>query len=107
MSEESIKQLIRAEAEKMAREMTGVESTGRAVLVLDRGWIFAGDVTETDGHVRLTRAVHVRNWSSIGFDGMIANPDSDNVTLKRLDHCVDFPVEAELFRVPVGDSWGL
>ena len=31
----------------------------RAVVVVDRGWIFAGDVTRENGRIKLSRAVHV------------------------------------------------
>ena len=79
----------------------------RAVLVLDRGWVFAGDVTEANGRVVLTNAVQVRSWSSIGFEGMIDDPDSDSVVLKPMPQPVDFPAASELFRVPVGEGWGL
>lgn len=79
----------------------------RAVVVVDRGWIFAGDVEDRDGRIRLTRVVWVMRWESIGFDGVIANPKSDKVTLKAMTHDVDLPADAELFRVPVADTWGL
>ncbi len=79
----------------------------RAVVVVDRGWIFAGDVTEANGRIKLTRAVWVFRWESIGFDGVIKNPKSDKVTLKKMDTCVDIPADAEVFRTPVADDWGL
>jgi|ERR1019366_288615 hypothetical protein len=79
----------------------------RAVLVLDRGWIVAGDVEEKDGRLLVSRALHVRSWSSIGFDGMVANPKSDNVIIKPLPNGFNVPKDAELFRVPVSDDWGL
>ena len=79
----------------------------RCVVVVDRGWIFAGDVTRENGRIKLTRAVHVFRWESIGFDGMLANPKSSNVTLKALANDVDIPSGAEIFCVPVGDEWGL
>lgn len=79
----------------------------RAVLVLDRGWIVAGDVEDVDGRIKVTRAVHVRRWDEIGFDGMIADPKSKKVTLKPIPNGFDCPADAELFRVPVGDEWGL
>ena len=79
----------------------------RAVVVLDRGWIVAGDVEDVDGRIKVTRAVHVRSWSSIGFDGMIADPKSKDVVLRPLPNGVDAPKDAELFRVPVADDWGL
>lgn len=78
----------------------------RAVVVVDRGWIFAGDVVETPGRIHLTRALHVFKWESIGFDGLIAEPKSSKVTLKKISD-VDIPVGAEIFRVPVSSDWGL
>ncbi len=46
----------------------------RAVVVVDRGWIFAGDVTRENGRIRLTNALHVFKWESVGFAGMIDDP---------------------------------
>ena len=79
----------------------------RAVIVVDRGWIFAGDLQQIDGRIKLTRAVHVFRWESIGFDGMIANPNSSTVTLKQLANEVDIPEGSEIFRIPVCDDWGI
>jgi hypothetical protein len=79
----------------------------RAVIVVDRGWIFAGDVTRENGRIKLTRAIHVFRWESIGFDGMIANPKSNKVTLKPLANDVDMPDSAEIFAIPVVSDWGL
>jgi len=84
-----------------------VPNGNRAVLVLDRGWVFCGDVTEENGRIRLDRAVHVRSWSSVGFDGMLDPKNADNVVIKKLSNRVDFPQDAELFRCPVDDSWGM
>jgi hypothetical protein len=78
----------------------------RAIVVVDRGWIFAGDVTEENGRIRISRAVHVFRWESIGFSGMIDSPKSNKVTLKPIAD-VDMPSNAEVFRVPVPDDWGL
>ena len=78
----------------------------RAVVVVDRGWIFAGDVTEKDGKILLSRAVNVRCWSSLGFEGMLANPKSDKVTLKKMPFPVEIPEGSEIFRVPVPEDWG-
>ncbi len=78
----------------------------RAVIVVDRGWIFAGDVSRENCRIKLSRAIHVFRWQSIGFDGMIANPKSDKVTLKPLAD-VDMPESAEIFAIPVPDDWGL
>ena len=75
----------------------------RAVVVVDRGWIFAGDVTRENGRIRLSRAVHVFSWESIGFAKMVATAKAD---LRPIAD-VDMPEGAEIFCVPVADTWGL
>lgn len=79
----------------------------RAVVVVNKGWIFAGDVTEEDGHIYLDRAVWVFRWSEIGFNGVIANPTSPKVDIRKMPHRVDIPAHAEVFRIPVPADWGL
>jgi len=83
----------------------------RRVVVVDRGWIYAGDVERVDGPMgptlRLTRAVWVFRWTSIGFDGVLKNPSSDSVDIRKLDHVVEVPVASVVYSVVVGDSWGL
>jgi hypothetical protein len=78
----------------------------RAVVVVDRGWIFAGDVTEDNGRIRLSRALHVFSWKSVGFAAMVADPKKSNADLRPCAD-VDLPEGAEIFRVPVSDSWGI
>jgi hypothetical protein len=78
----------------------------RAIVVCDRGWIFCGDVTESAGRILLSRAVHVRSWEGIGFDGMVSSGGKGRVTVKPVSD-VDFPSGSELFRVPVPDAWGM
>lgn len=76
----------------------------RAIIVVDRGWIFAGDVTRENGRIRLSRALHVFKWESVGFAGMIE--DTSKADLRSITD-VDIPEDAEIFCVPVSDSWGL
>ena len=78
----------------------------RAVVVVDRGWIFAGDVTRKDGRILLSRALHVFNWESIGFSGMIESPKKAKADLRPVAD-VDIPEGAEIFCVPVAAEWGL
>lgn len=78
----------------------------RAVVVVDRGWIFAGDVTEHDGRIRLSRAVWVFKWSSVGFAAVVDDPKKANADIRPIAD-VDLPAGSEVFRVPVCDSWGL
>jgi hypothetical protein len=78
----------------------------RAVVVVDRGWIFAGDVTRENGRIRLSRALHVFKWESVGFAGMIDSPKKAKADLRPIAD-VDIPEGAEIFCVPVAAEWGL
>ncbi len=91
---------VRADA--VAQKTTG----NRAVVVVDRGWVFAGDVTEENGRIKLSRALHVFSWQSVGFSGMVDNPKKAKADLRPVAD-VDIPKDAEVFRVGVGESWGL
>jgi hypothetical protein len=80
----------------------------RVILVVDRGWIFAGDQSlTTDGYIRLDNAVHVRSWSGVGFDGVVSMVDPSKVVLKKMAEPVEVPRNSVIFRVPVSDKWGL
>jgi hypothetical protein len=76
----------------------------RAVVVVDRGWIFAGDVTRENGRIYLSRAVWVFRWESCGFAKVIEDPTQADI---RSMADVDIPEGAEIFCVPVNDQWGL
>ena len=80
---------------------TAKPNGNRAVVVVDRGWIFAGDVTRENGRIRLSRALHVFKWESIGFAKMVETVNAD---LRPIAD-VDIPEGAEIFCVPVPDSW--
>lgn len=76
----------------------------RAVVVVDRGWIFAGDVTRENGFITLTNALHVFKWESIGFSGVIQNPEKAD--LRKIADVV-IPESSEIFNIPVAKTWGL
>lgn len=77
----------------------------RAVVVVDRGWIFAGDVTRENGRIYIADTVHVFRWESVGFAGIIADDKAGNLDLRPIAD-VDIPAGAEVFSVPVPDTWG-
>lgn len=86
--------------EYVPRKTTG----SRAVVVVDRGWIFAGDVVREDGRIRLSRCVWVFRWESCGFSKVIEDPSNADI---RPMADVDIPAGAEIFSVPVSANWGL
>lgn len=90
------------------KTMKTKKTVTRAVVVVDRGWIFAGDLGKTaDGYVQLTNAVHVFRWEQIGFAKMLEEWRSDKVDLRRIAEPVEVPADAVIFRVPVAADWGL
>lgn len=76
----------------------------RAVMVIDKGWIFAGDVERSGDRIKLTRCVWVFAWTNIGFNGVIKNPKQADI---RPMADIDLPAVSEIFCVPVDDGWGL
>lgn len=82
---------------------TAKPNGNRAVVVVDRGWIFAGDVTRENGRIRLSRALHVFAWDGIGFARMVETADAD---LRPIAD-VDIPEGAEIFCVSVPENWGM
>lgn len=82
-------------------------SRNRCVVVVDRGWMWVGDVTRENGRILLQRAKHLFNFKEIGFVGVLDNPLSDKVDLREANHIIDIPESAELFCVHVDDDWGI
>jgi hypothetical protein len=79
----------------------------RVVLVVDRGWIFAGDLTEENGRIYLDNALHVFKWESGGFSQCVADPAKAKADLRVLTTRVDVPASSEVFRIPVPANWGV
>ena len=76
----------------------------RAVVVIDRGWIFAGDVTRENGRIRLSRVSWVFGFEQVGFAAVIADPGLADI---RPFADIDVPDGAEIYSIPVHDQWGL
>ena len=73
----------------------------RRIVVLDRGWIFAGNISD-DGK-RLTDVVNVRRWKRNGFGGLCKDPATSGA---ELDPCEDLVLSSWIFCVEVPDGWG-
>lgn len=83
-------------------------SGSRVVAVLTSGWVFAGDATvsEDGKRVTLTRAVQVRRWSG-GIENVVKPGGHVGQGIYKMANDVDYPIHAELFRIPVDVDWGL
>lgn len=80
----------------------------RCVLVIDRGWVVAGDIEDKDWRIFVTRALWLFKWNEIGLDGVIKSPKSPKAVVREWPGGkVDVPAGAEVFRIPVSENWGL
>jgi hypothetical protein len=86
---------------------TTLPAGDRAVFVIDRGFIYAGDWCLSDGEYTLYNVVNLRRYESIGFEGVLANPKSSKATIVAIPYPVIVPAGSVLFRVPVPQGWGL
>ena len=95
------------EAIKVLEKATASCAVGdRHIAVLDRGWIFAGNMTIDDaGIYTMTNVVNVRKWSSGGFGGLTRSAKDSGAVL---DPCepIRFHRSALIMAVPIGSEWG-
>jgi len=113
--------LLMSDASSLAIEINGVryvpEFAGapatlplgnRAVFVIDRGFIYAGDWSLIDGdEYTLANAVNLRRYESIGFEGVLQDPKSSKATIVPVPYPVIVPTGSVLFKIPVPQGWGL
>jgi hypothetical protein len=85
-------------------------SGNRHVVVVDSGWIYAGNVSilEKFGQTfyALSEAIHVFSLREIGFTGVLENPKSSKVTLKQCSGPVMLPLNSVISLHPVEETWG-
>ena len=81
------------------------ETKGKHIVVLDRGWIFVGNLTklEDDGYM-LTECQNIRKWSTGGFGGLTKSKVASGATC---DDCkpIKFHSQSVVFYSPVSGDW--
>jgi len=90
----------------IAKAAEALPNGDRAIVVLDRGWVFVGSLTydETTGLYTLTDAQNVRSWSIGGFGMLSLSAKQAKATLDSAAPIV-FHANALLFRVAVDEDW--
>jgi hypothetical protein len=77
----------------------------RHIVVLDRGWIFAGNLSCDEHNVyTLSSAVNVRKWNKGGFGALTSSVSAAEATLDKCSS-IRFHQSAMIFVVPIGDDW--
>ena len=79
----------------------------RHLVVLDRGWIFAGNLSlNDDGTYTLTNAIVVTKWTSGGFGGLTLSAKESGATLDPCAQPIKFHRRAMVFAIPIPEVWG-
>ena len=92
---------------KILETATANCATGdRHIVVLDRGWIFAGNMSfDTETHVyTVTNCVNVRSFKKVGFGGLTRGAKSANAILDK-SVPIKFHSRAMIFCVPISAGW--
>lgn len=85
----------------------GTIPTGnRHIVVVDRGWIFAGDMTRENGRIYLSRVVWIFKWTGCGFAAVVEDPVAAKADIRPFND-IDIPEASEIYSIPVSENWGI
>lgn len=89
-------------------EQVIINKNDRVVVVIEAGWIVGGNrtVDPVTGRITLRDAVHVLKWTHGGFALLCKDPLAAGASLRPCDLPFEIPARAEIFSVPVAESWG-
>ena len=93
------------EAIKTIQSATANCRTGdRHIVVLDRGWIFVGNLSCKDDVYTLSNCKNIRKWSTGGFGALSRSAKESGATMDDAAP-LRFDKRAMIFVVPVGADW--
>ena len=96
---------IKKAIETLERATANCTAGDRHLVVLDRGWIFVGDLSQDEhGVFTINNCKNVRKWLNGGFGGLAKSATASGAVL---DDCapVRFEKSARIFVVPVSGGW--
>lgn len=73
MKKETIIELIGLALEQTGNNQKQSRSFGQNIMVLDRGFVYVGDVTDEGDFVRITNAKNIRQWGTSQGLGELRN----------------------------------
>lgn len=78
----------------------------RYIVVLDRGWIFAGNLQYDDltKIYALTDCINIENFKNGGFGGLTKSAKAVQAKLTSCDP-IKFHARAMIFAVPITEDW--
>lgn len=101
-----MKKEIKNAIEVLQKATANCAQGDRHIVVLDRGWIFAGDMSldkETNVYT-LSNCVNIRKWETGGFGGLTLSAKVSKATLNECS-LIRFHASAMIFCVPIDGDW--
>lgn len=80
-------------------------ATPTHIVVVQSGWVFVGVRSANNGIVTVADASCIRRWGTERGLGQLALGGPTNETILDPCGCVEIPLHAELFSIPV-QKWG-
>ena len=100
-----MKDEIKQAIDTLQRATANCTAGDRHIVVLDRGWIFVGDLSQDEHDIfTITNCKNVRKWNKGGF-GLLSQSATKAEAV--LDDCVPirFEKSARILVVPVAGDW--
>lgn len=91
--------------EILAEHLETAPKGPRHICVLDRGWIFVGDLLMEGSECTLSRAQNIRRFKKVGFGGLTKGAKHAEAILDKCSAPIKFRRDAMIFCVPVGEDW--
>jgi len=88
----------------LADAIEAIPRGSRHIVVLDRGWIFVGNLSTEGENYTLTNVLNVRTWKQGGFGALSLSAKEAEAVLDK-SAPLKFHRSAVIFTVPVGEAW--
>jgi hypothetical protein len=83
------------------------EATSKQIVILDRGFVYVGDVTIAEGWVHIQNAQNVRCWGTTKGLGELAAKGPLKETVLDPSGTVRAPLHALIGLIACGSPWGI
>ena len=100
--EQNVKTALEVIAQELEKKVTG----NRNIVVLDKGWIFVGNLANNgDETFSLSNVCNLRKWQAGGFGMVVTEPAKAQVTLDKCGD-INFRSASVIFTAPISENWG-
>jgi len=99
-----MKDEVRKALDTLAAATADCKHGDRHICVLDRGWIFVGNLTREDNVCTISNPINVRRWQG-GFGKITEGAKTAQAVLDKCESVIRFDASAIKFVVPISETW--